>query len=115
MTGWYEAASQLEAWAVICTMLLREVKSHPASFKMVTLIEDKASVGPCLWSQDCHNPAFPATILRLLQMEFNNSFCQALERRQRVRWPNFQQLRRSLTTGNFRPEIVAIMGALTPT
>ena len=45
-----------------------------------------------LRAQAHQHPTFPATLLHLIQKEFNERFCQALERWQRVRWPNIESL-----------------------
>ena len=46
---------------------------------------DASVVSPRLRAQARQQPTFPAALLRLIQQEFNESFRQALERRQEVR------------------------------
>ena len=71
-------------------------------------------MGARLRAQTQRYPALPVALLRLLQTEFSEIFRQALERRQRVRWPDFERLRRDLATGNFRPDSIDLPGAFTP-
>ena len=89
--------------------------AHPVTYEMLLLLEETAGVIPRLRAQEHHQPTFPAAFLRLIHQEFNKSFHQALVRRQRVRCPNFESLRRALVTGNFWPELVTLPGGLAPT
>ena len=81
---------------------------------MILLLGGTAGVSPRLREQAGHQPTFPAALLRLTQKEFNESFRQALERRQRVRWLNFESLRRAIATGIFWPELLTLPGELAP-
>ena len=56
----------------------------------------------------------PVTLIFLVQMEFNKSFRQVLERQHRIRWPIFERLRRDHATRNVQPENIALLGAFTP-
>ena len=112
ITGWDEASSQLEAWTVFCTVLLVDDGVQPITYDMFLLLEETSEVILRLKAQACQQPNFPVALLRLIQQEFNKSFCQALERQKRVRWLNFEILQRALATGNFWPDLVALPGGL---
>ena len=114
ITGWDKTLSQMEAWSVFCTVFLRDDGVHPATYEIFLLLEETAGVIPRLRVQARRQPTFPADLLRQIHKEFNENFCQALERRQRVIWPNFESLRRALATGNFRPELVTLPRGLAP-
>ena len=114
MTGWDEAASRIESWAVICTVFLGDVIWHMVTFDMVAFIGEISGVGLQLHTQAYCQPAFPPALLCLIQTEFSESFRQTLERQQRVRWKDFDQLWRALATGKFLPESVALPGMLIP-
>ena len=94
IAGWDEAASQIEAWAVFCTVFLGDDRVHPDTYDMFLLLEETTGVSLRLRAQARQKPTFPAAILCLIQQKFNKSLRQAL--RQRVRWPNFDSLRRDL-------------------
>ena len=87
--GWYKSASQLEAWTVFCTVFLGYYGVHPATYEMFFLLEEISGVSPRLRAQSLQKPTFPSALLCLVNQEFNKRFCQALERRHRVWWPNF--------------------------
>ena len=40
IAGWDEAATQLEAWAVFCTVFLGDDGVHPATYEVVLLLEE---------------------------------------------------------------------------
>ena len=67
-----------------------------------------AYVGEILQAQTQQNPALPVALLLILHTEFNGRLRQDLERRQRVLWPDFERLRRDLSTGNFRTDRIAL-------
>ena len=106
--------SQLEAWAVFCKVFLGDDGVHPATYKMFLLLEETSGVSLRLRAQACQNPNFPLALLRQIQQDINNSFRQALERRQRVWWTDFDIMWRVLTMGNFRTELVALPGGIAP-
>ena len=108
IAGWYEAASQLDLWAVFCMVFLVDEEKHPATFEMFLLIEETSSVSMRLLTQERKHPTFTAAFLHLIQQEFNDSFRQVLERPQRFRLPDFEGLRRALTKGSLRPDLVAL-------
>ena len=85
IASWEEVESQLEAWAMFCTLFLGDNGVHPATYKMFLLLEETSGVSPRLQEQYRQEPTFPAALLCLVQQEFNESFCQVLERQQRVR------------------------------
>ena len=110
ITGWDKAASQHEAWAVFCTVFLEDEGIHPATYEIFLLLEETPGVSLRLRGKARQQPTFLTSILRLIQQEFNKNFLQALERRKRVRWPNFENLQRALAAGSFRPDLVALLG-----
>ena len=59
---------------------------HPVTYEIFLLLGETSGVSPRLRAQARQQTNFPAVLLRLIQKEFNASFFQALERRQRVRW-----------------------------
>ena len=73
-------------------VFLGDDKVHPTTYKMFLLLEKTSGVIPRMRAQACQKPTFPAALLRLIHQEINESFLQALERRHRVRWPNFEIL-----------------------
>ena len=81
---------------------------------MFLLIEETSGASLRPRAHACNQPTFPSALLRLIQQEFNKIFRQALERRHRVRWSNFEILRRALATGNFRPDLVTLSGGMAP-
>ena len=50
----------------------------------------------------------PAALFRLIQTEFNESSRQVFTSHLPVRWPHLTSLIRTLTTGNFRPDMVTM-------
>ena len=60
---WNEAESQLEAWAMVCAIFIRYFGHNPATFNMITLIEETSGFSPHLCTQELQNPAFPAALL----------------------------------------------------
>ena len=112
ITGWDKGASQLEAWAVFCTVFLGDETKHPMTHKMFLLIEETSGVSLRLQAQARQQPTFPAALLYLIQKDFNESLWQALDMWQRVQWKDFESLRRFLKTGNFRLELVALLGGI---
>ena len=51
IAGWDEVASQIEAWAVFCTLFLGDNRVHPATYEMFLLLEDTSGVRPRLRAQ----------------------------------------------------------------
>ena len=114
ISGWDDAVSQLKVWYFFCTVFLRDDGVHPDTYEMLLLLKETSVIRPTLRAQARQQPTFPAALLRLIQHEFTESFRQVLERRQRVRWPNLESLRRALPTVNFRPKLVALPGGVAP-
>ena len=85
ITSWDEAESQLVAWAVCCTLFLGYDGVHPTTYKIFLLLEVTYGASLRLREQAHQQPNFPAAFLHIIQQEFNESFRQDLERRQRVR------------------------------
>ena len=85
IADWDKVLSQLEAWAMFFNLFLGDNGVHPATYKMFLIQEETSGVSPRLREQARQQPTIPAALLRLIQQEFNESFRQALERRQRVR------------------------------
>ena len=114
IVSWEEATSQLEAWAVFCMVFLGDKSKHPATYEMLFLIEEISVVSLRMQVQVHQQTTFPASLLCLIHQEFNKSFQQAFERRQRVWWTDFESLRRALAMGNFWPKLVALPGGVAP-
>ena len=76
---------QLEAWGVFCTLFLGDDMVHPTTYEIFLLLEETSVVSLRLRAQARQQPTFPAALLCLIRQESNEIFCQALERRQRVR------------------------------
>ena len=114
ISGWDEASSQLKAWVVSWKLFLRDDRIHPAMCEMFLLLEETSGVSPRQREQDRQQHTLPPAVLRLIQQEFNKSFRQALERWQRLPWPNFENLQRYLVTGHLRTELVALTGGIAP-
>ena len=93
---------------------LEDYGVHPVTYNMFVLLEETSGVSSRLQAQARQKPTFPGELLRLIQKYFNEIFCQGLERRHRVRWPNFKNMRRALATGSFLPEVVALPGGIAP-
>ena len=51
MAGWDEVESQLEAWAVFCTLFLGDDGVHPATYYIFLLMEETSRVSLRLWEQ----------------------------------------------------------------
>ena len=66
------------------TMILGDDIGHPATYEMFFLTKETSGVIPRLWAQSRQQPTIPATILRLLQQEFDDRLWQVLERWQKV-------------------------------
>ena len=114
IVGWDKVASQMEALAVFFMVFIGDKSKHPATYDMFLLIEETSGVSPWMQTQAHHQLTFPVALLLLIHQEFNGRFCHALERRQRVWWTDFDIMWRVLTMGNFRTELVALPGGITP-
>ena len=44
IAGLYEASSQLEAWAIFCTLFLGDDDAHPATYEIFLLMEETSGV-----------------------------------------------------------------------
>ena len=99
---------------VLYHVFLGDAAVKPATYEVYTLVNETAHIGARLRAQTQRQPTLPVALLHLLQTDFNEIFCQALERWQRVRWTYFERLRRDLVNGNFRPDITIFPGASTP-
>ena len=67
---------------MFCTVFLGDDGVNPATYDMFLLLEETSRVSPRLWAQDCQQPTLPTAPLCLIYQEFNESFQQALDRRQ---------------------------------
>ena len=77
ITGWDKAASQLEAFAVFCTVFLGYYGFCPDMYKMFLLLEETSGIILIIWVQSRQQPTFPSTLLPMIQQYFNESFRQA--------------------------------------
>ena len=114
MTSWEVAEKQLEACGVFCHVFLGNVSVHPATYEVCILVEETAYAIAIPQAQTQWQPALTVALLCLLQTDLNESFRQALERHQQVRWTDFERLRQNLATGKFRSHSIALPGAFTP-
>ena len=64
----------MEVWAVICVIFLGDEANNPETFEIFWLIEETEGVSLHLHTQAQQQPAFPATLMRLIQTEFNERF-----------------------------------------
>ena len=71
IAGWDEVSSQLEAWAVFCTVFLGYEGAHPAMYEMFLLLEETSGVSLRLRAHAHHQPTSPTTLLRPTQKDFN--------------------------------------------
>ena len=86
---------------MFCTLFLGDDGVQPATYDIFLLLEETSGVSPRLQAQARQQPTFPVALLHLLQEDFNESFCQALERQQQVRWKNSRVCRGLLRRGIF--------------
>ena len=63
---WDEAESQIEAWAVFCTLFLGYNKVNPAAYKMLILLEDTSGVIPRMRAQAHQKTTSPTALFRLI-------------------------------------------------
>ena len=82
---WDKAESQIEACAMFLSLFLGDDGVHPATYDIFLLLEERSRVSPRLQVQTRKQPNLPSTLLCLIHQDFNESFLQALERRQQVR------------------------------
>ena len=92
------------------TVLLGTQERHPAVFELATLLEEEDEVNPRLQAQAAVQQDIPAALVRLIQIEFNESFFQVFTSYLPVCWPHFTPLIRTLTTGHFHPDTITIPG-----
>ena len=110
IVGWEAAAKMLQQWLVIVTFLLGPKERHPALFELATLLEAAEEVNSRLRAKAAVQKDMPAALIRLIQTDFNETFCQVFTSHLPVCWPHFTPLIRTLTTGHFHPDIVTMMG-----
>ena len=98
IVGWEAAAKMLEQWIVVVTVLLGSKECHPSVFEIATILEAADEVNSHLGSQAAVQQDILASLVRLIQTDFNESFRQVFTRHLPVRWPHFTPLIRTLTT-----------------
>ena len=79
-------------------------------FRLATLLEAADKVNSCLRAQEVAQQEMPAALVRLIQTEFNESFCQVFTSHLPVHWTHFTPVIRTLTAGHFHPETVTMLG-----
>ena len=79
-------------------------------FRLATLLEAADKVNSCLRAQEVAQQEMPAALVRLIQTEFNESFCQVFTSHLPVHWPHFTPLIRTLTTRYFHPDTITMPG-----
>ena len=108
--GWEAAAKTLEQWLVVTTFLIGPQDRHPEVFELSTLLTAADEVSSRLRAQAAAEQDMPATLIRLIQTEFNESLRQALTIHLPVRWPHLTPLIRTFITCQFHPGIVTMPG-----
>ena len=78
VTRWEAVEKQIEAWGVLCHVLLAETAVHPATYELCSLVEETAYVGASIIAQTHWQMTLPVAHLHLLQTVFNESYCQVL-------------------------------------
>ena len=63
---WDEAESQIEAWAVFCTLFLEDNKVNPAAYKMLILLEDTSGIRPRMRAQARQKTTIPTALFCLI-------------------------------------------------
>ena len=91
VSRWNANLNQMKHWTILCAFFLGGISIHPDTYDMEVMIDEAYSVGPRIHTQSQRYPYFPASPLHLICMEYNESFCQGLERRWRVWWTNFER------------------------
>ena len=108
IVGWEEAAKMLEQWLVIVTVLLGPQERHPTVFELATLLEAADEVNSRLRAQEAVQQYMPAALVQLIQTGFDNIFRQVFTSHLPVRWPHFNPLIRTLTTGHFHLDTITM-------
>ena len=104
--GWEGAVNMLEQWLVLLDVILGPPEPHPAIYKLSVLVEAADKISARLHAQAHHQPGMPATLIHLIQTELNKSFWKVFMRPLTVCWPHFVPPVWTLTTGQFRENLV---------
>ena len=59
IAGWDEVESQLEAWAMFCTLFMGDNGVHPTTYKMFLLLEEKSGSSRGCESKPANNLPSP--------------------------------------------------------
>ena len=110
IVGWEAAEKILKQWLVVVTVLLGPQERHPAMFELVTLLEAADEVNSRLQSQAAVQKDMLASLVQLIQTEFNESLRQVFTSQLPVHWPHFTPLTRTLTTAHFHPDTITMLG-----
>ena len=91
------------------TVLLGSQERHPAVFDLTTLLAAAEEVNSRLRAQAAVQQDMPAALVRLIQIDFNESFHQAFTSHLPVCWPHFTPLIRTLAIEHFHQGIVTML------
>ena len=110
IVGWEAAEKILKQWLVVVTVLLGPQERHPAMFELVTLLEAADEVHSRLQSPAAVHKDMLASLVQLIQTEFNESLRQVFTSQLPVHWPHFTPLTWTLTTAHFHPDTITMLG-----
>ena len=100
----------LKKLELLFTVILVPGSLQSVVYNITMLIDVLEEVNACLRDQARYQPKIPAALGQLTQTEFNERCQQVFTNVLPVRWPRTEMIMRTVTTGNFRPEIVFMLG-----
>mmetsp|Transcript_50719 Transcript_50719/g.152753 ORF Transcript_50719/g.152753 Transcript_50719/m.152753 type:complete len:351 (-) Transcript_50719:1150-2202(-) len=104
---WAQSTIVMEHWRVLCHLFLGR-KMHPGIAQMENFLATTDSLKVTLGKQAKSSLSLGTAVIRVLQTEYNESFCQYLWGTGPVIWPDLAKLNRGLATGKFKPEQVSL-------
>ena len=109
---WMAAMLVLEHWLVFLSILFGDASRHPGVQAMQDLIQQCATLCTTM-DEECQvDPHILAALVHLVQVEFNESFCQAEAGMGQVIWSIFVCTICHLATGCFLPDLVGLLVVL---
>ena len=100
----------LKKLELLLTVILVPGSSQSVVYNITMLIDVLEEVNACLRDQARYQPKIPAALGQLTQTEFNERCQQVFTNVLPVRWPRTEMIMRTLTNGNFCPDIVFVLG-----
>jgi len=97
-THWETVVTCIDHWAVACHALLGG-DDHPGKKQLENLLGTTDPLRSQLRLAARHKPALAVSVVRELQLEYNESFRQSLHGAGPVMWPQLESITRQLTTG----------------